>query len=342
MLWANVHGGFGIGLGILTTILFIRIIKHRKTRMRNSILLIICSGATLINPFGIRLWGEFLMQLTDSSLHWSIQEWFPPFFFGNFAFWFFDAISLSLVLRYRKHFSFETQVLYCLFFVASMSSLRNIPLFMIIALKPTILAINYFANDAKKIIYGEERFIKSYIGFYVICLFFFLPQLGIYLYEVYINHHGQQIYPTKAVAYLRTHLPKQQLFASYDLGGYLIWQLPEKKVFIDGRMPSWRRATAPPNESTYAFEEYRRVMQKKMPFASFSNKYAIDIVLASTMDLQEKHHTFLGIDLEKVPVIKQLIDLELPFFPVVAEIKREGWKEIYHDDKAVIFQKPTR
>ena len=32
------------------------------------------------------------------------------------------------------------------------------------------------------------------------------------------------------------------MFNHYDWGGFLIWQLPEYKTFIDGRMAAWRDA----------------------------------------------------------------------------------------------------
>lgn len=43
-------------------------------------------------------------------------------------------------------------------------------------------------------------------------------------------------YPTRAVAYMRSHAVPQPLFNSYDWGGYLIWTLyPRYPVYIDGR-----------------------------------------------------------------------------------------------------------
>ena len=43
------------------------------------------------------------------------------------------------------------------------------------------------------------------------------------------------VLPQKAVALLREQGPPGRLFNSYNWGGYLIWALPEKPVFVDGR-----------------------------------------------------------------------------------------------------------
>ncbi|MDP3998348.1 MAG: hypothetical protein Q8P89_01930, partial [bacterium] len=47
-------------------------------------------------------------------------------------------------------------------------------------------------------------------------------------------------YPYQAVEYLKEH-PQERMFNFYNWGGYLIWQLPENKTFIDGRMSGWKK-----------------------------------------------------------------------------------------------------
>jgi len=44
-----------------------------------------------------------------------------------------------------------------------------------------------------------------------------------------------QQFPVRAVDYLRQHSVPGPMYNTYGYGGYLIWSLPERKVFIDGR-----------------------------------------------------------------------------------------------------------
>jgi hypothetical protein len=42
-------------------------------------------------------------------------------------------------------------------------------------------------------------------------------------------------FPVRAVEYLHQHPVAGPMYNAYNYGGYLIWALPEQKVFIDGR-----------------------------------------------------------------------------------------------------------
>jgi hypothetical protein len=55
-------------------------------------------------------------------------------------------------------------------------------------------------------------------------------------------------YPVRAVEYLRQHPVKGRVFNTYGYGGYLVGNLPEQPVFIDGRGDLYERAGI--------FEEY--------------------------------------------------------------------------------------
>src|SRR4029077_18655345 len=62
-------------------------------------------------------------------------------------------------------------------------------------------------------------------------------------------------FPVGAVAYLRAHPTPGPMYNTYGFGGYLIWALPEQKVFIDGRGDLY--------EDGGAFLEYLQVADMK-------------------------------------------------------------------------------
>ncbi len=342
LLWANIHGGFAIGIVVLSITILGQMIEQRQVERKNLLVLFLSLIATCINPYGYHLWIEVFKSLADPTLRSSIQEWYPAIYFTNIAFWIYAALSLFLILRYRKLFSVTTVVLYGFLLISGLASMRNIPIFVIVSFFPTMQAISYLYAESGKHLYGKERFAKAYVGFSIICLCLFLPQLGAFLYGTYILKEGHNTYPEGAVAYLRENTPQQHIFSSYDWGGYLIWQLPSQKVFIDGRMPSWRNTSAPSTESSYAFGEYTGILKKEIPFTTIIDKYDIDTVLVSTSDLKEQHLKLFGVDVEKSAFLKRFFRSTISFAPVVSTIKRLGWKEVYRDNTAVIFQKSIK
>ena len=341
LLWANMHGGFAGGFIIMTIFLIGNGIEKKSFDKKDFFVILLSFFATFINPFGYHLWEEVFRSLTDSSLHAIIQEWAPAVYFPTMAFWIYVALSLSLVIIYRKRYTKTTLFLYGLLFLGGITSMRNIPLFLIVSFYPTLQAVGFLEKEAKSYKHGIERFLKAYVGFTMLCLFLVLPQIGMFFYGVATADKGKPGYPAGAIAYLRKNTPDNQIFSSYNWGGYLIWKLPEKKVFIDGRMPSWRNPNAPSTESSYALGEYLSVLRGEVPFAVTQKKYHIDTVLAPVSELKEHHVMFLGFDLTKNPFLKKFLRADTSFAPIVKTVTQEGWKEVYRDNAAVIYQAPN-
>ena len=338
LAWANLHGGFGIGLGVLAIFLIGRLLEEKKAVKETLFILFLCIVATLINPFGFRLWGEFWSQLTDSNLRWSITEWYPAIYFMNMAFWIYFMLSVFLVIRYWKKYTKTEIVLYFLLLLAALSSMRNIPIWVIASFSLTVRGLSLLAHEAAKYLYGKERFVIGYRGFFIIAIGFYLPQLAAFFYGAYALHEYQHTDPVQAVAYLHKHLPTRQIFSTYDWGGYLIWQLPQKKVFIDGRMPSWRWDKNIPGESNYAFMEYKNVLTEKESFAWFAAKYHINTLLVPTSDLVPQQTKIFGIRISQNSWLKKLFFSWKSFYGVVQQAKKMGWRVVYQDNTAVILE----
>ncbi|HVA96785.1 MAG TPA: hypothetical protein VND99_03970 [Candidatus Acidoferrales bacterium] len=341
LLWANLHGGYGIGLGVLGIVLGGRVLEERKKIKGTLLVLLLCAGATLINPYGIRLWWEFFMQLTDSQLRWSITEWYPAFYFTNIATWGYLILSVMLVLRYWKKYSWTELVLYFFLLFEGMSSMRNIPIWILVSFFMTMKGFSLMYQEAAKHPDGSRRFRFAYTIYCIILVIIFLLQTGMFFYGVSVLKESPTQYPEGAVAYLHKHLPQQQIFSSYDWGGYLIWKFPERKVFIDGRMPSWRWHADIKGESNYAFDEYKSVMTGQTQFAVFATKYHITTMLVPKADILKPPDKFLGFTINKSNFLQKFFFSLNSFYLVVGEVRQMGWKEVYSDDTTVIYQKPV-
>lgn len=78
-LWANVHGGWVVGLGVLGVWAAVEVWLDRSTWRHWVLLVAACVAATLITPYGWRLWA-FIAETV--RLTRSISEWQPLWTMG--------------------------------------------------------------------------------------------------------------------------------------------------------------------------------------------------------------------------------------------------------------------
>lgn len=102
------------------------------------------------------------------------------------------------------------------------------------------------------------------------------------------------------------------VFNTYEWGGFLIWQLPNMKVFVDGRMPAWQD-----EQGRYPYAVFLNIIQTQPGWDEELKKYSTDYLLigrGSFLDL------LLQEDAQKI----------------------YGWREEYRDDVAAIYHRAVR
>jgi hypothetical protein len=247
----------------------------------------------------------------------------------------FMVFSSIFVSRYLNRFILLDKVLYFALLLASLSSVRHIPLWFLVALPLTTESLALFRTEIGKIPEGVRRFRIASIVFVVIVVIFCLQSVQGFFFGV--KSFGD---PDQAIVYLKQHPPHAQVFAPYHWGGYLLWKYPEKKVFIDGRMSIWRWDTHLDSESGYALEEYNQFLEGKISFTDVSKKYHISTLLLP-IEKQEKSN----------PVqdwmnhfLNQVFHLPIPqpstYGHIIKEAQRAGWKVVYRDRGVIIYEKP--
>ena len=142
-----------------------------------------------------------------------------------------------------------------------------------------------------------------------------------------------EFYPREATVFLEKNLPSGQIFSEYGWGGYLSWKLPQKKVFIDGRMPSWRYKENPSGESGYIMKEYVDMLSDKVSYKEVFEKYGVEVVLWP----QKRKARFLDALSQKIE--EWLFKKEAPF-DLTIELEKDGWKRVYEDNTSQIFVTP--
>ncbi len=331
IFWVNLHGGFALGIGLIFLYIFLRFVFYKSINLIDIVVLLLSIIATFINPYGIYMWKWVYITMTDTKLHSRIIEWLPSFYFINLMLWTYTATSLFFIFKYARRFPKDQIAMYIILFIFGVSSYRNIPFWLLYSLPLTYTAIKLFSLEVEKIKFGKKRLLIIYRLFIVLILIVFALQY----YPLFLLGKKTSFYPTSAITYLKIHPYSGQLFAPYEWGGYLIWQYPEKKVFIDGRMPSWRQHTNNLHESRDSFLEYESILNGKLPFSNEAKKYHITRVLFYKQLALPSSTTILTDTFSHLPPWLQSHDINLPLLH--KQIISYGMHVLYEDNISVIY-----
>jgi len=329
--WANLHGGFAIGIAILFVVFIAETLKEKRIAYEKLKIFLMSLVVTFINPYGPRIWYEIWSTISDTSLRWTISEWTPGVFYFDLAFCILIALSLFLILVYRAKIPFFKIAIYFLLLFLAISSARNVPLWAICAILLTSEVSSFFITQVNKNRESVKRFEKVKKIFIVVFSLVLLWEINSNLADAY----NLDKYPQKAVNFLEKQHIKGNIFSTYSVGGYLIWKLPGKRVFIDGRMPSWRRTGNYPNESNYAFKDYMKMVSDDNFFKQEMIKYNISYVLFPAPS-KGKDNWLLA----KAQKLADKIFFDNNDFHVLAEdLTKIGLSKVYGDGQYVIYKR---
>jgi len=333
IVWTNLHGSFPLPITTLAIFIVAKLFKSKKVWWKGLVTLVLCIVATGINPYGFHIWYEVIQSVTDSSLRWTVVEWKPVFFFFNIFYLVSVVLYFFSLKSYLRLFSFELVVLNTFFFFQGLASMRHVPIWFLINAPMQLEVLSDFYVKAGKIEFARARFIKLLNGFSLLLFVFFAINFLEQSFSQNKSLREDIFYPKKALAFLKSNTTPGNIFSDYGWGGYLIWKHPEKKVFIDGRMPSWKWSSNPANESGYAMEEYVNFLNGDLDMEKNFEKYNIDTVLwpsKQTNDISVLNQYILNNFFKK--------DTS-NIFSMTKYMAQKGWVLVYQDEVASIYQK---
>jgi hypothetical protein len=341
ILWANLHGSFPEALVILLVILICKSYRDKRIWVKGALVTLLSFLATLVNPYGLKLWWVVWLTITNPLLKYRIAEWQPTYLnlFGfSFLAIFLFAISAIFISRYWRRFKAEEIVLNLIFFIQALFAVRMIPYWVLINLPMVAVAIEHFTEEFAGDKTGEKRFlVLSKCALLFVGIIFVSQSLG-FAFQYSNSHKEDLFYPKKAVLYLKEKLPGGQIFSEYNWGGYLIWKLPEKKVFISGMMPVWRWQANIPGESNDAMGDYLDTINGKIPYQVTFGKYRIDTVLLSTSKEPGPTAKFVQKLASSLGIVRSA-NIKNPLYD---ELKKDGWRQVYQDASSVILKEPSK
>lgn len=270
LLWVNLHGGFLIGLSL--TCLFLagslwtffscngaEPAVRATVRLRHlSLILALSLAATLLNPYGTRLYSHLYRYLGNSFLMDSISEFLSP----NFHLLQLKAFALLLIaavvaLSLNQARTRMLDLLIVVFaFWSGLYATRNIPIAAIL-LTPTIAPM--LATAVRRV--QDDKDVKSWLRELASTVDRFstrmgamelrskghaIPTLALALLVSTVGslgshketalHFDPKIMPVEAADYMSAHNIHDHFFSPDDWGGYLIYRLyPDVHLMVDDR-----------------------------------------------------------------------------------------------------------
>lgn len=335
VFWANLHAGFAVGIAVLCLVFILRWIQDKKFEWQSFFVFLASIAVTFINPYGIGIWHEVWMVTSDNFARWNIAEWVPGVFNTDIAFLTLFAFSFALLFRYKARIGDLLVLTYLFLLLMALSSTRHIPLWALSAVMLTVKGTKLLIDEIYKNKYAILRF-KKVVRVLAIAVCLVLSFEIIISIIGSFNFSEQSYYPVKAVEYLnKQNLAGGNLFTLYSYGGYLIWKLPNQKVFIDGRMTSWRRRGNYKGESNYAFKDYLKMLADKNYFKQMVKKYNIHYILLSIQPLNHQNSPF-AVKLSKL--LQKFVLWKTNEEAISGDLTKMNFKKIYNDGHFVIYK----
>ncbi|MFA6389488.1 MAG: hypothetical protein WCW77_02830 [Patescibacteria group bacterium] len=354
--WASSHASFLIGLFLLVFWLGIKIFekflaayfKDSKAVVpfelgspltKNQIfifsgIIVLNALATMVTAYGLELY-EFLKGYSDTFYMTHITEWLPSWYLP-LAYWQIVFLSFSLagiILFFidknnrKKKISLWELSLLVFFMILSFKSKRHFPIFFISAF-PLVIK-NYgkiFDLNGKDDFFNfSSKIARPFLIFTFILICLSLLLRTNFTLDPFKKFSGD--YPYAAVNFLKSHPQYDSLniFNDYAWGGYLIWAYPQRKIFIDGRLPQY-----PVNGHSFLEEDLKFYSKKNLP--GMLDQYNIRLVLIRPKENEYKFNYWE----KKFFSIKE--DGEGGKNELLEFLKSsKNWKQIYDDSVAAIF-----
>ncbi len=282
VVWANFYANFVLGLLLIFLFFGLEMLRLKKFSSRFVLVSLLCLVATLINPYGIFLGKTLLTEAGSLLMRNTIAEWLPPDAHTDYGLFFFVFLFfvVFLTILERKKLNITEVVLIAAFGFLGIFSLYYIPFFAIVAGPFLVRELKSFSQLP---IFNDQirRAIKIYLAaFLAVFALLFGPLFQIP--NVWSQSSDEKVlaeagnYPYEAMGFLKKNPQQGNIFNEYVWGGYLIWQLPSVKTFIDGRMPAWKE------NGNYVFEDYMTVTRLQPGWEDILEKYQISYLLIRT------------------------------------------------------------
>ncbi len=338
LLWGNLHLGVIAG-GLLLFIFTLSevIIYYYPSRFSNSenkalsreqlkklaIISIASALVLLINPHGIQTY-IYAYSHTKMKMLESILEWQNPFtgkiemtfVVTLYKIFLFTGI-IVLIYAYKKR-DLTAAMIYLAFAVYSVRAIRFTVDYEIVIVFFIAVCVDYYLKHFIKSNSFSDKLLNGNITKVVFAVFFIYVSSqalsdNLYIALKYNKQSGwginEEYIPVALFNFIKENNINGTPFNNFESGGYLIWNSPGQKNFIDSR-----------NINDEIFNEYMSILYMNPGFENKLEKDGVDYVI------------YFEPKLAKYPNNLKKSITEFLF-------KNKNWKLLYWDDKSMLFLK---
>ena len=318
-VWGNLHAGFSIGFifmgGVIAGEILGRLFNPQgeylswKAIRKLIIIALISAAALVINPYGLQMLLVPFQTVSIGALRAYIQEWNSPNFQGRET-WPFIALLLGVLGAAgasKRRISWTDFVLVSGTAFMSLLAGRNIAVFAVAATPvltyhlDSILMERGWALKSVQRVSPRQGRLNAVLVTVIVLVA--LLKVLLVLEPKSVAADMRAYLPVGAVEYLQAQPLTGHIFNSYNWGGYLMFALPDTPVFVDGRTDLYGDA--------------------------FLTNY-----LQTAIGGEGWRDTFAQYDIQTVVVERDS--------GLARQLRGEaGWKEVYSDDMAAIFEKTS-
>jgi hypothetical protein len=311
-IWANLHGGWIWGFLLLAAQIFgmilelilepsheikISIWREARNLFGWSLLAALAVG---LNPNGLAIW-KLPFQQVNVSLQ--IQEWLSPDFHRldfHPMLWMIFLLILTAPFS-GKPLNWPQLIKVIGFAYLTFVAQRNIAIFAIVAFP----LLSDWTNSALQTMEMKDRLprtpgLNPRLTVILNAMILISLTAGMIGNSFLISQPARVDgnYPVKAIDWIKANHPNGNLFNTYNWGGYILWNLPEYPVFIDGRADLY---------GSELIGQWHDVVQGRENALQILDDWKVNIVLLE------------------------------PGWPIIRILELDGWKIAYRDEKSVVF-----
>jgi hypothetical protein len=289
LLWANLHGGVTLGIMVLTGYAVAATVSARRILLKPILVTALCAAMTGITPLGFSLWTEVPASLRRLRAY-QVLEWAPPSISAPHfvTFWILVALFAAVVIGTKawrlEAVRQDVRVWGALaLFPVGFSASRNVPPLLVLL----VPALGVLLKDRIRV-RARVRRERPRLNLVILTVTIVLTA-GATGYAWTNGVKQLQWRPLSDGAIAAVASCPERLYNRYDDGGYLIWFVPERKVFIDSRQDPYppdlvkahiRLESSGDYEETFnrygircAFIPIRSVLAERLAAAHWSRLY---------------------------------------------------------------------
>lgn len=304
VLWANLHGGFLLGLFIVGVFFGLALLRLDWANLKiYGLVGVGCFIATFVNPLGWHIYEGVACTIGHFAQK-NITEWWPYYrnitLPGSIPGIVYIAAFIALELRYRGACPVEARLLSWLFLFLGFYQFRYMAFFFIFSTVPLALQLSRLLPKQPNNSRAERSLFAA--GIIAACT------LPLVFMQIDRTVGLPDMLSEQDVLYLQTHFPHARLLNHWNYGGILIFRMRGAiPVFVDGRA-----ATVYPDDVLGDFFQLSHSEVNEAAWDAVLEKYKIDTVLWPKA--HEELRRFL--------------------------VGKRGWREAYAGSYASIYAKP--